>query len=291
MIFNETKRIIKRKEFFMMFAIMHFAVLIDFFINCGNAYGANLSSVRPAYCMTVLDNVSKSPCRLLFVIMLPIAAAAFASDLYKRDEQNGVDAIISTRSTKSRYIYSQACAIFIVVFMTFFMALILSIIFSVIAFPAYGYKLYGDEKLVTLLYANDRWSYPVGNGFGYFLYRLKALHPYLNLILFAFFRALIAGVFALLAYGISFLRFVNKYIVFLSAFIVYQSVEIGKQFVFRALEAENVNVNLTPAKYLISNLLNMNPVGNTFTYLKGILFYLTVSVFLILYGARRESIS
>ena len=290
MMIRELTRIIRRKEYMIMTMILFLAVFVDTIMNCMLFFGEGLSNVYPAYNMTVLYNVSKSPLRLLFVVMLPIATAVFASDIQKKDSDRGICNMLYVRQSKRKSITAQASAIFLSVFIAYFSALIISVIFSVVAFPLYGYGKFGEDKIIELLYSGGRWNYPVTDGFSNLLLNFKNLHPYLNLFVFAFFRSVIAAVFALLAYGVAFLRFVNRYAVFLSSFLLYNGIELSKIIVYKIAGRMGIEVSNTPLKYLRSNLLNMNPNGNGFTYTKGILFYFIVALLLIVYGIKREEI-
>ena len=285
MILLEIKKIIRRKEFKIISAVCLAAVILDFLTNCYNAYGGRLTAVRPAYVMTVLDNYSKSPFRLVFEILLPLLITVAASDMYYSDYSKQINTYILSRVSRRTYIISQAMAVFVVTFGIVFVSVLLSIALSLVAFPMNGYKTLSTrslENMIALEFGNP----PDGE---MMLYDLYMYHPYLNLLAGSLLRALAGGVFALLAYGFSFLRNVNRYMVFFSAFILFNVIDILYGIADSIAYSYNRSM-LHLGGYLGICLLDKNPNITTFSYFVGQTAYIILAVMMIKHGIRKEEL-
>jgi hypothetical protein len=279
MLLWEIKKIIKRREFIFAALLMLFTVFVDFLVNCYNYFGSNMSVLYPAYIMTALDNISREPLRVIFTTALPLLSAIIASDTYLSDKNQQINTYIITRINKRHYIKTQAAAVFLVPFFLTISVLLLNLLLCIIAFPLYGYELHGILIPLDLVRVNN------DNLF----YELSIYHPYINLIFFIVMRGILAGVFALLAYGVSFISRINKYVVYVSSLIIFAVIELlesmAEQMLFRIGKEES------PIRFLLySGIFNMNPVGNIFSYLKDILLYTLAAIILIYIGIRKEEV-
>lgn len=283
MLLLEIRKILKRKEFKFVSILMFMAVVIDFLVNCYNYYGAPMTNVYSAHTMTVLDNISREPFRVIFVVALPLVASIIASDMYLNDTKLQINSYIITRIHKKKYIQIQALAIFIVVSFTTFFAFLLNITLCIITFPIYGSAMHGITLPYDIIRYND-------NDNTYRLFETLAFyHPYINLIFFTVMRSMIAGVFALLSYGISFLPRVNKYIVFVASFFIYNTVNIVELLFENTLFSLNME-NSPLIKLAYSGILQLNPIGDIWTYLKDIILYLLICFITLTIATRKEEL-
>lgn len=283
MLLLEIRKILKRKEFKFVSILMFLAVVIDFLVNCYNFYGSPMTNIYSAHTMTVLDNISREPFRVIFVVALPLVASIIASDMYLNDTKLQINSYIITRIPKRKYIRNQALAIFIVVSFTTFFAILLNITLCIITFPIYGSAMHGIILPYDIIRYND-------NDNTYRLFETLAFyHPYINLIFFTVMRSMIAGVFALLSYGISFLPRVNKYVVFVASFFIYNTVNIVELLFENRLFSLNME-NSTLIKLAYSGILQLNPVGDIWTYLKDIILYLLICLITLIIATRKEEL-
>lgn len=277
----ELKKIISRKEFVIFFFLMFFAVISDFLINCWCYYGSNMSALYTASNMTVLNNVSRSPFRTVYVILLPIVACIMASDTYLVDKKMGMNNYILLRTDRKKYIWTKGVAIFILVSLTILINILLSISLAYIAFPAYGYCSNGRVSLDILSgkFISKR-----------LFIELYMYHPYINLLVFGFIRALTGGVYALLAYGISFFKNSNRYIVMASSFLIVTVLEIIEEIYKNILEKIGVNDGILRKIGIFGTLLNTNIDVSFLTYIKEFFLFLGVALILIYAGTKREEL-
>lgn len=221
MLRQEILKLSNRTEYKIISAIFVMAVLIDIWVICYNNYGAGLTEVNSAYCMTVLFNESKAPFRLVFGIFLPICAAYIASDTYLNDSKSGMNSVILTRTDKKSYVRTKAYAIFLLVGCTIFSVLLLDLILALAAFPAHG-RVFEQLPWMLVDFGNAPWilgeehlSIDTKSILGYELY---AFHPYLWCMIWIIIRSLTGAIMALFAYAMSFV-IKNRYIALLSSFL------------------------------------------------------------------------
>lgn len=284
MLYLEIKKILKRKEFIFVAVMMFATVIIDFLVNCYNYFGCNMSELYPAYTMTVLDNISREPFRIIFVIALPLLASIVASDIYLTDKNLQRNTYIITRINRKKYIKTQAFAIFLVVSLVTLAALLLNVLFCIIAFPMYGNRLHG------MMFPMELVQYQDGAYIQYQLFeKLRLYHPYLNLLFFVVMRSIIAGIFALVSYGISFINKMNRYVVFVSSFFIYSIVDFLEGFLDSKLFDWNMSDSIW--KYFAySGIFSVNPAGNIVTYLKDILLFFFIFFVTIKFGMKKEEL-
>lgn len=279
----EIKKILHKKEYLYVMILICLTAIIDFLVNCYNFYGNNLSSVYAANEMMILNNVSRQPFRIIFTVALPIVASIVASDMYFTDKKKQINTYIITRVNRGTYIKTQALAIFIVVSVSTLAALFLNLLLCLIAFPLNGVNPSG--LIVERLIQMEDSGYEPYN----VLERLSFCHPYINIMFFIIMRALIAGLFALLSYGISFIGKLNKYVVFLAAFFIYNAVDVFEvlfeMFLFK-IDMENSVLR----QLVHSGLFLVNPPGNLLTYFKDVIFYCFIVFVTLSVGIKKEEI-
>lgn len=280
----EIKKIIKRREFLFVTGLMFISVIVDYLVNCYNYYGSYKTMLYPAYNMTILDNVSRSPYCIVFMLALPLVASIAASDMYCTDAAMNINSYIITRIDKKTYVKYQALAIYITVFTITCLMLFLNLLLCVATFPIKGYSLN------RFIMPYDLVLYNAGSfNSGTFLYDLQLAHPYINIIFFILMRGFIAGIFSLLAYGVSFFRFANKYVVFVSSFVIYNIIEVGEYILERVVWKLNMQESWI-SNLCYSGVLQLNPNGNVYTYFKDFIIYLIFAVILIFWGRKQEDI-
>lgn len=231
MIFSEIKKILKTKEYRVIFAVMYISMLADFLILCSMFYGKGLTEVFSAHEMNVMHNISRSTFRMPFTLLLPVCVGFMGCSTYAQDRKNRMNNYIISRTSRRNYIIKKAVSIFLVAAVTVFLLLIMNLLLAVIAFPIYGNIL--ESAQLNFLFAADDGSLRL---FG----EIEYANPYLGLCIFIVFRSVFAGILGIEAYGCSmFIK--NKYINIFSPFILHTMLGfvsfmvgklIGKSFPF-----------------------------------------------------------
>lgn len=275
----EIKKLIKRREYKFIFILMFMGAVLDFAVLCYNFYGKPLSSVFPAYCMTVLYNVSRSPFRLVFVLYLPLCVGFMGVDTYLCDRHDGINNYILTRCNKKKYIWNKAFAIYIVTMLSVVSVILINLLLAVITFPVYGYRFDEIGQLPELL---------VLDNYGGIFTSLKIEKPYVGFLIFAVFRGIFAGLLALLAYGISLVIKTNKYIVIASAFIAYEGIGAFEQIITKI--TGKLGIAITFQNFNMELPLTIYPDATVFEYAAPYLIVLLIGIGLIYIGSKKEEL-
>lgn len=275
----EIKKLIKRREYKFIFILMFLGAVLDFAVLCYNFYGESLSSVFPAYIMTVLYNVSRSPFRLVFVLYLPLCVGFMGVDTYLCDRQDGINNYILTRCNRKKYIWNKALAIYIVTMLSVISVILINLLLAVSTFPVYGYDFGHIGQLPELLVLNNNSG---------FLDSLEIEKPYAGFLIFAVLRGVYAGLLALLAYGISLVIKINKYIVIASAFIVCEGIGVLGNLIRKI--TEKLGTAITFQNFDMELPLVIYPDVTLLEYATPYLFVLLLGIGLIFIGSRKEEL-
>lgn len=280
----EIKKILRRKEFVFVSILMFLSVIMDYLVNCYNYYGSKMSLLHPAYDMTCLNNISRSPYCIVFGVALPLVASIAASDMYNTDAAMGINSYIITRVNKKTYVKNQGLAIFITVSGVTLSLLLMNLFLCMITFPVKGYSLYGFIMPYEMIEYNGSEYFS-----SIFMDNIHMAHPYINIIFFIIMRSAVAGMLALLSYGVAFIRFINKYVIFVSAFLIHTVLELAEYFLEKVIWSLDMQESWI-SKLCYSGILQINPNGDVFTYFKDIILLMILTIALILIGRRREEI-
>lgn len=273
LVFLELKKIIRRKEFKLVFIVIWAAIFLDFLLTCREYYGANLSNVMSAFNGTIITNVVKTALEPIVGILLPLTVGIIYSDSYLEEDTWGVSNFINTRISKKNNIIAKSIAISIISFSIIFIPLLANEILAIIAFPIQGYNTFGAPDYKLLCYIDYDKVLP----------ELQLYYPYINILLFIFIRALYGVAFALLSFGVSFLYKVNKYITVLSAFIINTFMIVVLNSISKVLPQNSYIYTLISTDYL-----SINGYGKFMWILIMLFFYLSISIILIKIGIKSD---
>ena len=252
------KKITKRKEFIIIFAIMILAVLLNFLYECKVFSGLPLSGRISAFEGTILTNILDTPFNAVFGSLLPIVACVVASTIYLEDKQNDMESCIYTRISRKKYVWTQGYAIFLVVFGMILFSLFVSLILALCAFPFQGSTIMGTADYTKLGLVDKN----------YMLDDLYRCYPYTNIIIFIVLRALVGASFAWMAYGISFLPKMKKIMVLFAPFALQMGLELVTGFIRNSIQNEKIKIVLS------TNILTVNHYGSFIMVLFLIGFYI-----------------
>lgn len=270
MIFSEIKKILKTKEYRVIFAVMYICMLADFLILCSMFYGKGLTEVYSAYEMNVMHNISRSVFRVPFVLLLPVCVGFMGCSTYAQDRTNRMNNYIITRTSRRSYIIKKAVSVFLVAAVTVFLLLIMNLLLAVIAFPIYGNILEGAQ--LNFLFTIDDSLRLFGE--------TEYANPYLGLCMFMVFRSVFAGILGIEAYGCSmFIK--NKYINIFSPFILHNM--LG----FVSFMAGKLIGKSLP---LPMDAFSLYPYNNFVMYVLPFVFNFVFAALLIYRGTKKDEI-
>lgn len=211
LLIQEFKRCIRRAEFKIVFLIVFLISVCAFLAACYSTYGADLSTVRSAYEMTILQGPSTSIILSMLLVLLPLLAPIIYSDTLHNELKSGVYQSVLTRTNLRVYIWSKVITIFVVVFLTFFIPLAVNQILCFIAFPLIGYdSIFGFPPYDIGIQNFDPTS---------MLDLMRIQKPLLYNFMFMVMISFTAASIALLAYGTSFYIKKNRFALLAGVFL------------------------------------------------------------------------
>lgn len=270
---SQIKKIMRRKQFWVIFILFLGIVFLDFYLTCRNYQGKMLSEIPSAYNLIIIDNYFDGSIGDLFFRNFPffLFVSIIGSDIFYEERHKGIYNFTFTRMNRYRYMMIQAAALISVVFFVVVLSILLSLGLALTAFPMQGYMLEDVTGYNSLL------ATP-----GYILSTLRVESPYTNAVLYAFIWGIAGAVFALLGYSLSFIHQLKKYTILLVPMTVYLIYTvISSQMVS---QIKNVKISTAIGTYL----LQVNGPGNILVYM-GILFVVFfISILLILRGLSND---
>lgn len=243
---REYRKILSRKEFNISFMLLFFSVIGEFIYGCKMFRNVSLSGVISAYDGTILSNNFNSPFGICYGVLLPVIVSLMGSTSAYEEKKQNILSSIYTRTNRTKYIWEQGGAVFLASFLGVLFCLGISFLLASIMLPIQGHNTMFMTDYAKLVSADSE----------YMLDELYRLHPYLNLCVFIFMRAMFAGAFAFMAYGISFFgRWVNKIIIVLSPILWLICYQMAFAILKRIFEGKNLHL------WFSSDILSMNHYG------------------------------
>jgi len=207
---EEILKIVRRKQFWIMFMILFMVSIIDFLVTCKCFYGVELTWVRSAYQCTILKNTVSSFTVQFFTTLFPLVVSIAVSDIYYEEQATGINNFIYTRMEKNKNIYLKMISLSVVVFVMILIPLMTNLLLTLTAFPTQGHYSANITYLTLIVHSSDR-----------ILAGLEASHPYLNITMYILIRCLLGVFMALLSFSVSLLNQFNRYIILFSSMIFF----------------------------------------------------------------------
>lgn len=265
MLKEEIIKIVRRKQFKIVFFILFFSAILDFLVTCKNYYGIELSWVRSAYECTLLKNNVKMFTRQFFTTLFPLVVSIIASDIYYEEYSLGINNFIFTRVSKIRNVRTKIFSIVIVVFFTVCIPLLVNFALTLTAFPIQGYYAKNTSYLTLTIRQSDR-----------ILSYMEIYHPYLNILIYIIIRSILGVTMALVSFSISLIHKFNRYIILFSGMIFY--------FLYSNL------VSLSNSEILNTDIFGINNYGSIWMIVVYILISLAFSFVFVIIGCKKENI-
>ncbi|OAB36713.1 hypothetical protein PMSD_10330 [Paenibacillus macquariensis subsp. defensor] len=203
---------LRRLEFKAIFFLFFILSVGSFFIACYHSYGADLSTIRSGYEMSLLQGTATKIILSIELMLLPLLAPIIYSDSLRNDIHSGVYKNMLTRTSIRSYVWAKSIVIFIITFFTLFIPLLLNQLLCLIAFPKVGY----DNR-----FAFPPYDIGVQNYDSQAIFDLLRLHnPLLYNLTFMLLISLTGSLFALFAYGVFLLFNKSRFILFTGIFLL-----------------------------------------------------------------------
>lgn len=263
MLNEEILKIIRRRQFQIVFSILFFSAIFDFLVTCKNYYGVEISWVRSAYQCGLLKSDVPLFTKQFFTTLFPILVSVAASDVYYEEQKMGINNFICTRTKKIKNIRIKILSISIVVFFMIFIPMIVNFGLSFTAFPVQAYYSSNTTYLTLTTPEPDR-----------ILSYLEAYYPYMNILIYILIRCMIGISIALFSFSVSLLNRFNQYIVLFSGMIFY--------ILYTSI------TTMSASEMVRTNIFGINTYGSIWMIFVYIFVSLAISAGLIKIGSEKE---
>ncbi|MDR0886131.1 MAG: hypothetical protein LBN22_07230 [Clostridiales Family XIII bacterium] len=275
MIIEEVKKILRRKQCYLILGLFLIGVFVDFIITCLHYKSAPLSTIPSAYDLIIINNDFGTPASMIFsTFIFFLAISIISSDILFDEVRIGLSSSIITRESTKKYIVSKMMAIAITVFFITIIPLFINQLLSVIAFPVQG-KVSGVITYNELMPADpDR-----------ILSYLENFHPYINIVIFILLRGIAATVTALFAFSLTFIEHVSKFFILLAPMLYYICYSIIKSFI------QDLISDTRAQEIVDTDILNVNGYGSIYAMIFFLLIQIIIGVMVIRNGLKNEVIA
>lgn len=270
---SEIKKIVSRKQFWIIFLFLIGVVFLDFYLTCQYYQSKPLSEIPSAYDILIINNFYDGSIGSVFFCSFPffLITSLIGSDVFFEEKEMGIHNLTFTRIQRYQYVFYQAASMMTVVMVMIVFVIMLSQGLALTAFPFHGYMLDDVTAYNSLLVSPE-----------YIFSGLRAHNPYLNNIVYAILWGIIGAVFALLSYALAFLQQMKRYTMLMFpmiAFLIYTT--IVSQI---AVHMNSVRLSQCIETYL----LKVNGSGSLLVYLGIILCVSGISLLLIWRGLKND---
>lgn len=280
MISTQIKRIINQKEYLLVVQIMLTIEFLNMLFLLLSFRSEKMSNLYPAYSMMIIGSAANTPFKGLYSIILCMASSIMVASVVHNDDKLASTGALYNRIKKKKLIVTNSISVFIVSFFNVFLLLVYDLIISLIAFPMYGYNLPKTQLL---------WGITEKHLFSdKILGEFSRYSPYLNAVIFIILISILAAIFSLFTYGISF--FINnKYVIMFVPLIVINM--LSPYMILNLLATIIHSSRLADiGNYMLFQGFVINPGGRIEAFVINYFSYLVISILLIYMGGRKENI-
>lgn len=143
----EIKNVVNQIEFKVLFATILLISLISILLNCFQDYGRNILFIRSYIDNSMYISIKARPIMSVFEYLSPLIVMMIYSSSKWKEEKNGMQSMIITRTNKKEYYLSKFIANFIIVFGVVLFSGLMNLLISYIVYPTVGF--------------DNRWGIPV----------------------------------------------------------------------------------------------------------------------------------
>ena len=143
----EIKNAVNQIEFKVLFATILLISLISILLNCFQDYGRNILFIRSYIDNSMYISIKARPIMSVFEYLSPLIVMMIYSSSKWKEEKNGMQSMIITRTNKKEYYLSKFIANFIIIFGVILFSGLINLLISYIVYPVVG--------------LDNRWGIPV----------------------------------------------------------------------------------------------------------------------------------
>ena len=143
----EIKNAMNQIEFKVLFAAILLISLISILLNCFQDYGHNILFIKSYVDNSMYNSIKARPIVSVFEYLSPLIVMMIYSSSKWKEEKNGMQSMIITRTNKREYYLSKFIANFIIVFDVILFSGLINLLISCTVYPVVGF--------------DNRWGIPV----------------------------------------------------------------------------------------------------------------------------------
>lgn len=143
----EIKNVMNQIEFKVLFAAILLISLISILLNCFQDYGHNILFIKSYVDNSMYNSIKARPIVSVFEYLSPLIVMMIYSSSKWKEEKNGMQSMIITRTNKREYYLSKFIANFIIVFGVILFSGLINLLISYTVYPVVGF--------------DNRWGIPV----------------------------------------------------------------------------------------------------------------------------------
>lgn len=143
----EIKNAMNQIEFKVLFAAILLISLISILLNCFQDYGHNILFIKSYIDNSMYNSIKARPIVSVFEYLSPLIVMMIYSSSKWKEEKNGMQSMIITRTNKREYYLSKFIANFIIVFGVILFSGLINLLISYTVYPVVGF--------------DNRWGIPV----------------------------------------------------------------------------------------------------------------------------------
>ena len=200
-IMYQIKSQINQREYKICFSLLWFLSIGGFIVSCFSYYGRGYMQIRSAADEFLLVSTSSRAFTMVFTLIFPLIAATLCAGYRKKNEKNGDGLFSLLRMSKKKYILGNATAVVMITGLSILLVLVVNQLLCIIAFPINGY----DNR-----FAMPQYMMAAGYDSTVLLDFWQIQNPYIYNLLYSVMISVLGGGMALLAYGICFVKKIEK---------------------------------------------------------------------------------
>lgn len=143
----EIKNAMNQIEFKVLFAAILLISLISILLNCFQDYGHNILFIKSYVDNSMYNSIKARPIVSVFEYLSPLIVMMIYSSSKWKEEKNGMQSMIITRTNKREYYLSKFIANFIIIFGVILFSGLINLLISYTVYPVVGF--------------DNRWGIPV----------------------------------------------------------------------------------------------------------------------------------
>lgn len=144
----EIKNAMNQIEFKVLFAAILLISLISILLNCFQDYGHNILFIKSYVDNSMYNSIKARPIVSVFEYLSPLIVMMIYSSSKWKEEKNGMQSMIITRTNKREYYLSKFIANFIIVFGVILFSGLINLLISYTVYPVVGF----DNRWGILVY-------------------------------------------------------------------------------------------------------------------------------------------